>query len=145
MSFHFGDGFDPDGVRSFSFCAFRQCSCDLNLFADQLPNIAFINRNCIGNIENVRRAGDPQRTIFSAVLLKHAAKHNFSLLHAEAVLGDGLLQLFERSCVARLHGDSGEAVLQADVYGVNAIDGFEGHAHGVCTDLSIHAEDRDLQ
>ena len=48
------------------------------------------------------------------------------------------------SRVAWFHLYDGQSLFEADVNRIDAGDRFQGHAHGVCTDLSIHAENLDV-
>jgi hypothetical protein len=58
-----------------------------------------------------------------------------------SVSADGGLKLLQRGGIARLEGNVRQAFLQADVDRSNSRNGQEGHAHGVGTNLPIHAED----
>ena len=66
------------------------------------------------------------------------------LLHRESVLRDRILKLLERDRVSGLQLHCGHTLFQADLDRRDSIHRHEGHAHGVCTDLSIHAENLDV-
>jgi len=53
-------------------------------------------------------------------------------------------QLRQRNRVARLEANVGARLLEGDVHGVNPVELSDGHAHGVGTERSIHAEDVQL-
>jgi hypothetical protein len=63
------------------------------------------------------------------------------LFHRESIFGNCLLQLLQRRGIPELHFHYGKSSFEAHIDRINASYGFQGHAHGVCTDFSIHAED----
>ena len=69
---------------------------------------------------------------------------DFRVFRRETIVEDGFTDLPDPHPVSRGELDANQAAVQVDVDRSNAGNLFDGHAHGVCTDRSVHAKRRDV-